>query len=178
MSDAPDIPIAAEFSVPVDLRAEGRRQKTYKLSPNAEERALIAQRLKVPGVEKLEGDVSLDISKTEIKASGSLSAELTRECVASLEQMTETVEETFEVAFERGQATAPNDTPEHDAEDWEGLEIHEGDVFDLGEFLIQQLSLAMEPFPRKPGAPSLADQFGEDKSISPFAELSRMKQDN
>jgi hypothetical protein len=53
----------------------------------------------------------------------------------------------------------------------EGPEIHTGDHFDLGEFLVQQLSLAMDPFPRKPGAESLVETYGRGADISPFAAL-------
>ena len=173
MSNAPhEMPVDApqtEFSHAVDLRDLRGAPGAFDLAASPSQCALIAKRLGVPGVSRLEGRVTLKVSKTEIIASGVLKADLTRECVASLEEMAETVEDAFEVGFLRA---APSEAPEEDeAEDWDAPEVHEGDIFDLGEFLTQQLALAMEPFPRKPGAVSLAERYGEDKPVSPFADL-------
>ena len=185
MSDAPvqETPVEetpVEFSVAVDLRALKGGRKTFRLAASPEECALLAKRLGVPGVQRLEGEIALAVSKTEITAAGTLHAALTRQCVASLEEMTETVEDAFEIAFVRSPPNAPQpqDEGEAETEDWDAPEVHEGDVFDLGEFLAQQLALAMAPFPRKPGAASLAEQYGEDKPVSPFADLARRLEDN
>lgn len=169
---------AVEFSVPVDLRSAGLTEKRFELSANAQECALIAKRLGIPAVGKLEGEVSLTASKTEIKASGMLRAELTRECVASLEEMAETIDEPFEVVFARAPAGTEPESLEEQLEDLDAPDMHIGEVFDVGEFLTQQLALAMDPFPRKPGAQSLADQYGEDKPISPFAALAEQGRDS
>jgi hypothetical protein len=57
-----------------------------------------------------------------------------------------------------------------DEEDWlDAPDVHEGALIDVGELLVQQLSLAMDPFPRKAGAPSLVDQFGAQHEESPLA---------
>ena len=93
---------------------------------------------------------------------------MTRECVASLEEMKEIVDEAFEVEFLR-QKPEPN--LNEDVEDWELPEVHEGQIFDIGELLVQQLSLAMKPFPRKEGAVSLTELYGDGGSVSPFADL-------
>jgi len=172
-------PAAPEFSAPQDVRALCGRSKRFRLEADAPARARIAARLRVPAVERLEGDVELAVTKAEIRATGVLRAALTRECVASLEEMTETVEDPFDVVFLRarpdaGAAASGGETDagtEQAAEDWDAPEVHEEDVFDLGEFLTQQLSLAMDPFPRKPGAESLAARYGEDGPVSPFADL-------
>lgn len=171
MSDQDAENAASELTAPVDLRSAGLADRRFKLAATPQECALIAKRLMIPGVGKLEGEISLTASKTELKAVGELHAELTRECVASLEEMAETVDEVFEVVFMRAVAGATAEAVEEEFEDWDAPEVHEGDVFDLGDFLIQQLALAMEPFPRKEGAQSLVDQYGQDKSISPFAVL-------
>lgn len=178
MSDQGAENTAVEFTVPVDLRSVGLADRRFKLAANPQECALIAKRLMIPGVGKLEGEVSLTASKTEIKAVGVLCAEITRECVASLEEMAETVDEAFEVVFTRAPAEAAAEAEEDEFEDWDAPEVHVGEVFDLGDFLIQQLALAMDPFPRKEGAQSLADQYGQDKPISPFAVLAEKDGNN
>lgn len=172
--------VAAEFSVAVDLRELRGAPKRFELAASPEQCGRIAKRLGVRGVQRLEGEVSLSVSKIEITAKGVVRATLARQCVASLEEMTETVDETFEAVFLReapkaheAQDDAADLDGEADGGDWDAPEIHESDIFDLGELLTQQLALAMAPFPRKPGATSLAEQYGEDKPVSPFADLAR-----
>ena len=162
---APEQPL--EFSMPVDLGALGRGGRRFRLSADDAARARIARRLGIPAVQRLEGDIALDASKTGIVAKGMVRAALTRECVSSLEEMTEEVDDAFEVEFLRA---APEEADE-DVDIWTAPEVHEGDSFDVGELLVQQLSLAMDPFPRKDGAASLAAQYGRDGEASPFAAL-------
>ncbi|GJL92285.1 YceD family protein [Hyphococcus sp.] len=155
-----------EFSLEISLDDLGKKPKHYRLSANEHERKNISARLETPSVEKLEGEMEVRAMGAMIYVEGSLVASLTRECVASLELMDEQVTETFELEFTRA---APAD--EVDPFDLDAPEIIEGDTIDLGELLVQQLSLAMEPFPRKPDAQSLAEAYAPSENISPFAVL-------
>ena len=177
--------VPPEFSAPVDLRALRGGRKRFQLEAGAEERAAIARRLGAPGLERLEGEIELTATKAELRAAGVLRAALTRECVSSLEEMTETVEDAFDIVFLRAAPDRPvadgradDEDAEGVAEDWDAPEVHEGDIFDLGEFLTQQLALAMDPFPRKPGAPDLAAQYGDGGPVSPFAGLAAKIEEN
>ena len=162
--------VATEFSVEIDLNSLGRAGKHYHPAANSDECAKVAMRLGVIAVQSLEGDVRLTATKSEIHAVGVVRAKLVRECVASLEPMDEIVDEEFSIDFIRqAPAEVDEDSPEDD--DLSGPELHEGDVFDIGELLVQQLSLAMAAFPRKTGAASLAEEYGQSGSDSPFAEL-------
>lgn len=162
--------IAPEFSVEIDLNALGRSGKQYRPAASAEECAKVAARLAVIAVQSLEGEVRLTATKSEIHAAGVVRAKLIRECVASLEPMEEIVDEDFNIDFIR-QAPAEIEENGLDGEDLAGPELHEGDIFDVGELLVQQLSLAMAAFPRKSGATSLAEEYGRSGADSPFAEL-------
>lgn len=162
--------IAAEFSVEIDLSSLGRGGKHYHPAANRDECAKVAARLGVIAVQSLEGDVRLTATKAEIHAVGAVRAKLVRECVASLEPMDEIVDEDFSIDFIR-HAPAKSDEDSLEEDDLSGPELHEGDIFDIGELLVQQLSLAMAAFPRKSGAASLAEEYGRSGSDSPFAEL-------
>ena len=59
--------------------------------------------------------------------------------------------------------TSPHGTPEP----------IEGDVIDLGGYLVEHLSLELDPFPRKPGA--VFEQPPEPGEISPFAVLKGLR---
>ena len=155
---------APEFSYEIDISDVGRAGKTFHLKANDAERMKIAIRLKTPSVEKLEGEMKVTATKTAVRVVGEIAADLTRECVASLEPMHETVAESFEIDFSR----IP---PETEEEDLDAPEYLDGASLDLGELLVQQLSLAMDPFPRKEGAQSLAEAYAPQEKVSPFAAL-------
>lgn len=165
--------IAPEYSVEVDLPSLGRAGKFFKLAANEDECSKIAARLGVIKIAKLEGEMRLSATKTDIKASGVVNASLIRECVSSLEPMPEQIDENFQISFSR-QPPSQTDAADEESEDLLLPEYHEGEMFDVGELLVQQLSLAMTPFPRKPGAPSLAEQYGRSGPVSPFSDLQAM----
>ncbi|WP_375204130.1 YceD family protein [Hyphococcus sp.] len=158
---------APEFSYVVDVDDVGRAGKKFQLSASKAERERIAARLETPSVESLEGEMTVTASRTMIRITGDIKAALTRECVASLESMTETIAEPFEVQFTR----VPPEDDGAEEEDLDAPEYLDGAALDLGELLVQQLSLAMDPFPRKEGAESLAEAYAPAENVSPFAVL-------
>ncbi|MEO1241828.1 MAG: DUF177 domain-containing protein [Pseudomonadota bacterium] len=164
-----------EFSFDVDVRSLTPAGKKYHLKAGPNECAKIAKRLGVIAVHLCEGDIHIGATKTVITISGTVRGAMTRECVASLEEMEEAVADSFELEFFRDESAID---PEDDSVEWDLAEIHEGDVFDIGELLVQQLSLAMDPFPRKEGAPGLAAEYGAEDSGSPFAELHQILEKN
>ncbi|MBT8473501.1 MAG: DUF177 domain-containing protein [Marinicaulis sp.] len=154
----------AEFSHVVVLADLPRGGASFRLAANEEERARITKRLDVVAVKHIEGAVKIRANRAEIFLTGTLLASLTRECVASLDEMAEDIAEDFELVFLRGDAT-----PAEGDEEAALPDIHEGAEFDIGDFLVQQLSLAMDPFPRKDGVTSLAEQYGQDEEKTAFA---------
>ncbi|MEO1136848.1 MAG: hypothetical protein AAFW68_09600 [Pseudomonadota bacterium] len=157
-----------EFSYIIDLDDLGKVARAYRLDADEDARARIAKRLKTPSLEKLEAEIKVRVSKTLIEVEGALVAALTRQCVASLELMTENIDEAFDIAFSRvrGDGAALEED-----EFWDAPEIHESDQLDLGELLVQQLSLAMAAFPRKRDTPGLLETYAPRESASPFADL-------
>lgn len=127
-------------------------------------RKAIAERLGIPAVEQLVGDVSLRRVSRGFELAGHFDAVLQRICVASLDLMQESLSEDFAIRFSEDagddadiEADAPEPIPP------------EG--FDPGEILVQQLALAMDPYPHKEGAQSLAETYGTPGAISPFDVL-------
>ncbi len=158
-----------ELSREIDLEKLSKDSKTYPIEASSSECSAIAKRFGVPSIGFLNGEIHIAATSKRILASGVVRAQLVRECVASLEEMDETIDDTFEVEFLRDAVAAA--AVDETEEDWTAPEIHVGSVFDLGELLVQQLSLAMAPFPRKKGAVSLADAYGSGAESSPFAVL-------
>lgn len=158
---------ASEYSFPVEIDSIGRAPKRYAFEPDAEARERIAVRLSTPSVNALRGEMTVRAQGREIIVSGRVVADLVRECVASLEPTPEQIDEDFEVVFRRADASSAVS----DDDDLDAPEPLDGDALDLGELLVQQLSLAMTPFPRKEGARSLAEDYGSGGDVSPFAVL-------
>lgn len=149
-----------------DLPPTGRH---LTIEADAASREQIARRLEIPAVEHLAGAFDVTPREGGLTVKGELKAHLTRQCVASLESVEETVAEPFEIRFSREAAQEGGEIavdPETEAP-----EPLESDVLDLAEILIQQLALAMTLYPRKEGAPPLAEAYGEERAISPFEAL-------
>ena len=102
-----------------------------------------------------------------VSAAGRLRARVRQVCVVSLEPFDAEVAEDFEIIF------VPEGR-ESDALDLESADevTYEGGVLDLGEAAAEQLALALDPFPRRPGAALPAEAFGDDGNA--FAGLSAL----
>ena len=159
-----------EFSFPIEIAHANSDGRTYHLEPTDPQRAAIAKRLGVLASSSMSGEVTVTRVRGGLALTGHCTAMLRRECVASLEELDEKIDETFEIIFQRN---APE--PE-ESELTEAPEPLEGEEIDIGEIFVQQISLAMDPFPRKKDAESLADQFGSDDDPNPFAELFKQQE--
>lgn len=156
-----------EFSFEVDLNALPKAGRGYKLEAGPDERDAVAKRLGVIAVDQLSGDVHIRATRDRFSVRGNLVARLKRQCVATLQEMSEEIDEPFELDFVRHA-----DMTDHEDEEisLDAPECFDGQIFDLGEALVQQLSLAMAPFPRMAGADSLVSEFGADEDKSPFGQ--------
>lgn len=146
------------------IQPEGAR---FVIEPTADERAAIAERLAAPSIDRLTGDFLVTPVRGGAEVTLRLKAAAGRICVASLEPMTEEIDEEIRMLFDR---SFNQDTEE---EDGDGLlrEPLDGDEIDLGELLVQHLSLSLAPYPRKEGADSLAQKYCDAASTSPFDAL-------
>lgn len=122
--------------------------------------------------------------KGGVKVKGRFFAELERECVVTLEPLTEEIKEDFERTFlPKGSKLAK---PEFNEEgemvlDPDGADIPDlfsGNTLDAWEILIEQVLLAMDPFPRTDNADISVHQAPEEELApkqSPFAVLKSLK---
>jgi uncharacterized metal-binding protein YceD (DUF177 family) len=109
--------------------------------------AALARRFGLPAVRALSCRFRLrPLAGGAIAADGLLRAEVVQVCVASLEEFPAAVTEAFTVRFVP--AGSERDDPDPESVD----EIpYEGGRLDLGEAAAEQLALALDPYPRKPG---------------------------
>ena len=101
-------------------------------------------------------------------------------CVVTLEPMDTAVEDDFQAVFAPAAMLEPDSGElEIGLSDEDGPEPMEGGRIDLGELVAQHLSLALDPYPRKPDAAYTAVAEGaadeEPAKPSPFAVLKGRK---
>jgi hypothetical protein len=155
-------PATPELHRPVRLEHIGAGV-VVEVKANPDERAALAARLGLVSVDSLH--CTFDLARMIggcVPARGMLRAVVVQACVVSLEPFEATVAEDFEVRF------VPEGT-ESDEVDLEAVDElpYSGSVLDLGEAAAEQLALALDPFPRKPGAelPEGADDEGGAFSV-------------
>lgn len=172
MSD-PSSPGAPEFTRPVDIsRLPGER--VYDLAATPVERAALARRFDLLALDRLEAQVRLTpLAGGLLRLSASLSAEVVQACVVTLEPVRSHIDDEFGVLYRAGAEAGEMSVVLSGAD--EVVEPLPGDILDIGEAVAQQLSLALDPYPRAPGA--AAASSGEALA-SPFAMLAKWKKNN
>ena len=159
------------FSRPVRVETLPRDGLEETIEANAEERAALARLNGLPDVARLSAKLRIAKWKRGVQVEGTLSARVTQTCVVSLEPFEVDVEEPVEARFLPRDAKKP--APESDADGFFDPdapdELIDGKI-DLGALAAEFLTLALDPYPRKPGA-NFAAPAEPDDEASPFAAL-------
>nr|WP_321983096.1 DUF177 domain-containing protein [uncultured Lichenicoccus sp.] len=175
-----------EFSRPLPLTRIGAHGLDQEIEASEVERRALAARLQIPAVISLHCRYRLSAPVGGvIEAEGELRAEVTQECVVTLEPFEAVVLDRFRLRFVPAGTEDDNVDPEAPDE----LPYVDG-MIDLGETAAEQLALGLDPYPRRPGLPSLgsdlsdaasgaaddpdADAFGNGR-VHPFAALARRR---
>ena len=168
-----------EFSRLVAVDRLGAAPFEEDIAADAEERAALAQRFGLLAVERLTAHLRLDRvpGKPIVRLSGRFTARVTQSCVVSLEPVHSDLEETFSQQYTLEPAADEDDvvveTEVDDPPEPVGVE-----GIDLGEVVAQHLAIALNPYPRAPGAhtPSEGSQAAEEPpAASPFSVLKSLK---
>lgn len=158
------------YSEPVRLHQIGSGVKRT-LTPDAATRARIARALDLASLDAVEAEVNLVPTAAGWTLSGHVRAELAQTCGITLEPLPLTIDEAFSV-----QLAEPVDEESDEIiitlED-ESPDVVEDGQIDLGQYVVEQLALHLDPFPRKPGAEFV--QPPEPTEISPFAVLKQLR---
>lgn len=169
----------SEFSRIVTTDRISAKPLREQITATPEECAALAERFGLVALEDFTAEITLKrISPSRvIRASGRLKARLVQECVVSLEPVAEAVEAKFEAFFEE-----VTDKKDIFSSDDSGESVPEpiGDArIDIGELAAQNLSVAINPYPRAEKAvlmPVDADkQALFETPATPFAALTGLK---
>lgn len=175
-----------EFSRPLVAADLAAGTTELALEADDRERRALAGRFGLLALDLLRATLRLTPSRggTVVRIAGHLEADVTQACVVTLEPVRSRFGAEFEILYS-AEAEAPPEDPRSvthvfTLED-EVAEPLVGGIIDVGEAVAEQLSLELDPFPRKEGAVfpgiSAPDGNGDDGAGggSPFAVLAGLK---
>lgn len=147
--------IAPEESSPfrrlIDVSKLGTEPMTVVAAAEVAERSALARLLDLVDLAELSGEGAFrrPSVKGPVELSGRMRAHVVQRCVVTLEPLPVTLEVDFTRRFapETELATAVDVDPEGDDQP----DPLDGDTIDLGMVLAEELALALDPYPRKPG---------------------------
>lgn len=159
--------MSVELSRPLTIARIGATPLATEVIADPEECRRLAGRMRIPSVLALTCGFVLRREPGAIRADGQLRARVVRVCVVSLDEFETEIAEAFTLRFVPEGAESAEIDPEADDE-----VPYAGATIDLGETAAEQLALALDPYPRKPGA-----TLEEEAPIasSPFASLEALR---
>ncbi len=144
-----------------------RHATTFDLKTTSPERTAVAEHLKIIGVKKLTftGEITPQ-GRGDWQLNGVLGATVVQECVATLAPVTTRIDEGIRRVYARD-FTYPDgaeaEMPQDDAV--EPLP----QTLDLGQVMVEALSLGLPPFPRAEGA-ELGQVLAAEEGIAPMTD--------
>ncbi|GAA4750869.1 DUF177 domain-containing protein [Sphingomonas daechungensis] len=160
--------------LPLNQIRDGER---VDLSADESERAGVAERLGLRGLERLEAHAVLDRKGEIVRARGRLKASLCQSCVVTDEPVDARIDEAFDIYF------LPEPAADGSEEEVELVEadcdvvFHDGSAIDLGSAIADTLALGLDPYPRSAGAEAALKEAGvlSEAEAGPFAALAKPK---
>jgi uncharacterized metal-binding protein YceD (DUF177 family) len=141
------------------------------------ERKLVADRLDLRGLDRLEAHTTLERKGEIVRARGRLKASLCQSCVVTNEPVDAHADEAFDIYFLPEPKT---DSPDEEVELVESdcdVVFHDGAAIDLGGAIADTLALALDPYPRSASAEAALKEAGvlSEAEAGPFAALAKLK---
>lgn len=172
---------ALPFSRPIPVREIGYAPTRITVEAEPAERSALARLLGVPSVDRLKAAFELRARHGgRIAVHGTLEANVVQACILTLAPVPVDVSDEIDMVFAPPGDEAlykPGEELDLDAFGEDPPDVIEGDAIDLGALAAEHLSLALDPYPRAPGATfdEISEGEGEDVPPSPFAALARLK---
>jgi uncharacterized metal-binding protein YceD (DUF177 family) len=158
-----------------------------EIATSESERSALAQRFGFLGLPSFSARVTVDRrAGGQVVVEGRLRGKIAQACILTLDPVTQELDEAFRIVFKQDLAE------DRDPESGEALvspqvdapEPLPGNLLDIGEIVAEQLSLAADPYPRRPGV-KLEDvlpkprpsgrQGRNDQRRHPFAGLAALR---
>jgi uncharacterized metal-binding protein YceD (DUF177 family) len=155
MSQLSDKKQKSEIERIVDLDRMGAGGTALDIVASDGERAALAKRFGFLGLPAFSARVTVDRRPGgQVVVEGRLRGRIVQACVLTLDPVTQDLDDAFRLVFTKDLAE------DRDAESGETVlsaqadapEPLSGNLLDVGEIVAEQLSLAADPYPRRPGA--------------------------
>lgn len=158
---------------------------TMEVEASEAERAALAKRFGISAILALEAKVDFSEKDDGVIASGTFSATIEQPCAVTRDDFSYDISEDFSLRFvPAGKLGEYEEDAEFELTEEELDEIeYEGETFDLGEAIAQELGLAIDPYREGPDADAMREKAGiesdEDRAPSgPLADaLAALKKD-
>jgi uncharacterized metal-binding protein YceD (DUF177 family) len=179
-SDRQSAQPAPPWSVPIVVAEVPDTGRSLAFAPDEAQREAIAAAADILALPRFEATFDLTRHGADsLRVVGHVSAKVIQRCVVTLDPVENEIDEDVDLLFQP-QAEAPRapapDTGHQGLESAEPPEVLHGDVVDVGAVATEFLLLAIDPYPRKPGAVFEAPPAG-DPASHPFAALAALKKD-
>lgn len=167
---------APEFSRIERLDRIGEAARTVEIAADPAECAALAGRFALIAVEALAARFAVRRAGSTVFASGTVQARVVQACVATGDPVPAGIDVPVALRFVPDTAPNPADEIEIDADALDSIG-YAGGAIDLGEATAETMALALDPFPRSPGAEAALREAGvlsEEEAAaraSPFAAL-------
>jgi len=174
------------FSRQIDVAQAEDKTLRVTITANEAECAELALQDALPAIAQFSAKFEVtSAGRGRFEVKGEVRARVTQICVVSLDPFETDIVQPVEVAF-----ASPRDVEQAEAayakrheEDPDAQDIPEppdpifNGQIDLGVLASEQLVLALDPYPRKPGVEFASDlgQKDEEADVSPFAALAKLK---
>ena len=155
MPQATETKHESEIQRSVDIDRMGAGGAALDIVANDGERAALAKRFGFLGLPAFSARVTVDQRPGGlVVVEGRLRGRLVQACVLTLDPVTQDLDDMFRVVFKRGLADDldPESGETVLSAQADAPEPLEGNMLDVGEIVAEQLSLAADPYPRRPGA--------------------------
>jgi uncharacterized metal-binding protein YceD (DUF177 family) len=148
-----------EFSRPISIVKISSTAATYRIVANEAERAALVRRFGLVSLDRLEAEVRLQRVAGDFRLEAELAADLVQSCIVTLEPVPAAIAESFTLCYRPGIDEDEADRLALENPEDEIIEPLMGESIDIGEAVAQQLSVAMDPYPRVSGAQSASAEI-------------------
>jgi len=167
--------VTVEFARPQRVDTIGDDARTIDIDADAQERAALAKRFDLIGIEKLTGKFTIRRDAAGIVAEGRVQAEVTQACSITGDPLPATVDEPVALRFVAEEDSGQDEIELGDSD----IDVipYDGGTIDLGEVAAETMALALDPFPRGPNAEVVLKEAGvlSEEQAGPFGALAGLK---
>ena len=165
-----------EFSRTERVDAIGEGERSVAISADPAECAALAVRFGLLSVERLAAEFRIKRDATGIVARGRVTAAVVQACSVTEDALPVSVDEPVALRFVTEQEAAAAEEIELDLDALDTMP-YDGAAIDLGEAAAETMALALDPFPRGPGAAAALRAAGiiSEEEAKPAGALAGLK---